>query len=767
MSEEHRQGNVTGCKGLNVPLTLTNYLLNQQKLTMMKGIHNIHKMTASIAAVLLSASLFSCSSDDFFGNADGTSEGISFGVTDAAETRAANVNDAQTVAHYVLRSDASADTLCVRAIVTDGIGNDDNKPMTRAAMQTTMYDKFNVVAAYKEDGNIGSQFFMNEIATNNGTNWVPQRIYYWPGSNRQLRFLAWAPTDAAFQTVPNSPTATTLQYITPAEAKDQRDIVAAATDFIDSPAKEGNCIPVGLQFKHLCTAVKIKTGAQMTAGTIKSVSITNVKNSGSYDMVSSTWALNDGTANYTVTPNKATTGTTPNGTDLNAGESTLMLLPQTLGADSELKVEFHDNISGRNRILSASLNGAEWPMGKTVTYRLSITPEYELNIENTSEMLDAHYIVEPIKVKIGNLEPNAKWTLTAKIDGEIYNGIDVSVLLDNPEDGALNVAKQGFWIDKYVEIKRNDEGEIISKKLTNQTARGTATVTGTGSLETNAYVFIPENIGNTDRNITITLKVDGSSDADAYKKTITQKCPSWNGSNVGYERFEKDNKGLYPFGFLWDRKVEYSYQGFLALLFKWVANSYKTADVDYLTTKYTFQLLFKSITTATIDYTAINNSLNVGMSADDGLENTRKLYTFKNIGSISELENDFDNMKILGYKWQDKKTEGGHYETVKNFAAKMAVMRNKFNVEKREQKDTEGNKVIFYVPYIEENDIVWYLPASNEQKGITDTEYPLSGTYWSSTAADDNTHAYVYSSGSEPVIGERMATHKIRAARRK
>lgn len=766
MSEEHRQGNVTGCKGLNVPLTLTNYLLNQQKLTMMKGIHNIHKMTASIAAVLLSASLFSCSSDDFFGKAEGT-EGISFGVTDAAETRAANANDAQTVAHYVLRSDVSADTLCVRAIVTDGIGNDDNKPMTRAAMQTTMYDKFNVVAAYKEDGNIGSQFFMNEIATNNGTNWVPERIYYWPGSNRQLRFLAWAPTDAAFQTVPTTPNDTKLQYTTPAEAKDQRDIVAAATDFIDSPAKEGNCIPVGLQFKHLCTAVIVKTGATMTDGTIKSVTITNVKNSGSYDMVSSTWSLNDGTANYTVTPNKATTGTTPNGTDLNAGESTLMLLPQTLGADSELKVEFHDNISGRDRILSASLNGAEWPMGKTVTYRLSITPEYELNIDNVAEKVDAHYVVQPIKVRLANLTDNTKWTLTTKIDGEIYNGIDVSVLLDNPEDGALNVAKQGFWLDKYVEIKRNDNGEIISKTLTNQTARGTATVTGTGNLEKDAYVFIPENIGNTDRNITITLKIDGASDTDAVTKTITQKCPSWNGSNVGYERFEKDNEGIYPFGFLWDRKVEYKYQGFLALLFKWVANSYKTADVDYLTTKYTFKVLFKSITTATIDYTAINNSLNVGMSPDDGLENTRKLYTFKNIGSISELENDFDNLTILGYKWQDKQTTGCHYETVKNFAAKMAVMRNKFNVEKREQKDTEGNKVIFYVPYIEENDIVWYLPASNEQKGITDTECPLSGTYWSSTAADDNTHAYIYSSGSEPVIGERMATHKIRAARRK
>lgn len=731
---------------------------------------NIHKLTASIAAVLLSASLFSCSSDDFFGKPEsGSTNGISFGVSteNSAATRANKTDDGLTVARYTLRSDNSADTLCVRAVVTDGIGNNANKPATRAAMQTSMYNDFKVVAAVKENGNVGSQYYMNDVATKTGTNWVPAHTYYWPGSNRQLRFLAWAPTDATFEAVPNTPNATTLKYTTPAEAKNQRDLVAAATDFINSPANNGTCTPVSLNFKHLCTAVIIKTGETMTAGTIKSVSLKGVKNSGTYDMVNSAWTLTDSKADFTISPNQATTSTTPNGTDLNAGESTFMLLPQTLGADSKLEVEFHDNISGKDRILTASLNGAEWPMGKTVTYRLSITPEYELNIENTSEMLDAHYIVEPIKVKIGNLEPNAKWTLTAKIDGEIYNSIDVSVLLDNPEDGALNVAKQGFWIDKYVEIKRNDEGEIISKKLTNQTARGTATVTGTGNLETNAYVFIPENIGNTDRNITITLKVDGSSDADAYKKTITQKCPSWNGNNVGYERFEKDNEGIYPFGFLWDRKVEYSYQGFLALLFKWVANSYKTADVDYLTTKYTFQLWFKSITTATIDYTAINNSLNVGMNTEDGLENTKKLYTFKNIGSISELENDFDNLTILGYKWQNKKTEGGHYETVKNFAAKMAVMRNKFNIEKREQKDPEGNKVIFYVPDIEENDIVWYLPASNEQKGITDTEYPLSGTYWSSTAADDNTHAYVYSSSGESVIGERMATHKIRAARRK
>ena len=736
----------------------------------MKGIMKIHHLTASIAAVLLSASLFSCSSDDFLGKAETNTDGISFGVSteNGASTRANNSADGYTAARYTLRSDNSADTLCVRAVVTDGIGNDNaGRPATRAAMQTNMYNDFKVVAAVKENGNVGTQYYMDDVATKTGTNWVPSKVYYWPGSNRQLRFLAWAPTDASFQSVPNNPNATTLQYTTPAEAKNQRDIVAAATGFISNPSNDATCTPVGLQFKHLCTAVIIKTGEQMTAGTIKSVSLKGVKNSGTYDMISSVWTLSGNTTDFTISPNQATTSTTPNGTDLNAGESTFMLLPQTLGADSKLEVAFHDNISGRDRILSASLNGAEWPMGKTVTYRLSITPEYELNIDNVSEIVDAHYVIEPIKIRLSNLESNTKWTLSAKIDGEKYNGIDVSVLLDNPEDGALSVAKQGFWIDKYVAIKRNDNGEIISKTLTSQSARGTATVSGTGNIETDAYVFIPENIGNSDRNITITLKVEGTSDADAATKTIIQKCPSWNGGNVGYERIEENNGGNYPFGFLWDRKVTYSYKGFLALLFKWVADSYKTANVDYLKTSYKFVVGFRSVSTATIDYTALNNSLNVGMSKEDGLDNTRKLYTFKNIGSISEMEQDFDNLKILGYKWQDKKTEGGHYETVKNFAAKMVVMKNKFNVEKREQKDPEGNKVVFYVPDIDEKDILWYLPASNEQMGITDTEYPLSGTYWSSTAADDNTNAYIYSSGSSSVENGRMATHKIRAVRKK
>lgn len=492
----------------------------------------IHQLTASIAAVLLSASLFSCSSDDFLGKAETNTDGISFGVSteNGASTRANNSADGYTAARYTLRSDNSADTLCVRAVVTDGIGNDNaGRPATRAAMQTNMYNDFKVVAAVKENGNVGTQYYMDDVATKTGTNWVPSKVYYWPGSNRQLRFLAWAPTDAAFQSVPNNPNATTLQYTTPAEAKNQRDIVAAATGFISNPSNDATCTPVGLQFKHLCTAVVIKTGKQMTAGTIKSVSLKGVKNSGTYDMVSSVWTLNNSTADFTISPNQATTSTTPNGTNLNAGESTFMLLPQTLGTDSKLEVAFHDNISGRDRILSASLNGAEWPMGKTVTYRLSITPEYELKFVTEPTLQDAHYVIYPIKIKV---DPT---------------------LVDKNKRGEV---VGGGWT-----LKSTSPKVTLCKELTELTSlgywveedRGTQTIEGTETGEVTVYAFLEENITDAERDIVLELSPKKYPSATSAKFTIKQLCPSWNTQGLGCERFED---GDYPWGFKWDSSMK-------------------------------------------------------------------------------------------------------------------------------------------------------------------------------------------------------------------
>ena len=706
----------------------------------MKGKMNIHKLTASIAAVLLSASLFSCSSDDFFGKPEsGSTNGISFGVSteNSAATRANKTDDGLTVARYTLRSDNSADTLCVRAVVTDGIGNNANKPATRAAMQTSMYNDFKVVAAVKENGNVGSQYYMNDVATKTGTNWVPSKVYYWPGSNRQLRFLAWAPTDAVFQSVPNSPNATTLQYTTPAEAKNQRDLVAAATDFINSPANDGTCTPVSLNFKHLCTAVIIKTGETMTAGTIKSVSLKGVKNSGTYDMVSSAWTLNNTTTDFTISPNKTTTSTTPNGTDLNAGESTFMLLPQTLGAASKLEVVFHDNISGKDRILSASLNGAEWPMGKTVTYRLSITPEYELKFVTEPTLQDAHYVIYPIKIKV---DPT---------------------LVDKNKKGEV---VGGGWT-----LKSTSPKVTLCKELTELTSlgywveedRGTQTIEGTETGEVTVYAFLEENITDAERDIVLELSPKKYPSATSAKFTIKQLCPSWNTQGLGCERFED---GDYPWGFKWDSSMKITYDmseaggtGFWGPFRRWIMK----IQIKYYGDKYkdyiTYTTYWGQLKTLTIDFSKVPN-LDVADSPDDGNLNTWELYNFNGISDVTGL---MSQLEEWGGK-PDKKLEQNPAE----YAARMCTMKNKFNKEKIAQ---EGSNVA-YRPVLKRENLVWYLPAKNEFAMVVDNDYPLNGNYWTSTASEiahDNENSYKYLQNSGATLNIRTDKFHVRAVRKK
>ncbi|WP_337628818.1 fimbrillin family protein [Prevotella sp.] len=701
---------------------------------------NIHKLTASIAAVLLSASLFSCSSDDFFGKPESEStNGISFGVSteNSAATRANKTDDGLTVARYTLRSDNSADTLCVRAVVTDGIGNNANKPATRAAMQTSMYNDFKVVAAVKENGNVGSQYYMNDVATKTGTNWVPSKVYYWPGSNRQLRFLAWAPTDAVFQSVPNSPNTTTLQYTTPAEAKNQRDLVAAATDFIDSPANNGTCTPVSLNFKHLCTAVIIKTGETMTAGTIKSVSLKGVKNSGTYDMVNSAWTLTDSKADFTISPNQATTSTTPNGTDLNAGESTFMLLPQTLGASSKLEVAFHDNISGKDRILSASLNGAIWPMGKTVTYRLSITPEYELKFVTEPTLQDAHYVIYPIKIKV---DPT---------------------LVDKNKKGEV---VGGGWT-----LKSTSPKVTLCKELTELTSlgywveedRGTQTIEGTETGEVTVYAFLEENITDAERDIVLELSPKKYPSATSAKFTIKQLCPSWNTQGLGCERFED---GDYPWGFKWDSSMKITYDmseaggtGFWGPFRRWIMK----IQIKYYGDKYkdyiTYTTYWGQLKTLTIDFSKVPN-LDVADSPDDGNLNTWELYNFNGISDVTGL---MSQLEEWGGK-PDKKLEQNPAE----YAARMCTMKNKFNKEKIAQ---EGSNVA-YRPVLKRENLVWYLPAKNEFSMVVDNDYPLNGNYWTSTASEiahDNENSYKYLQNSGATLNIRTDKFHVRAVRKK
>lgn len=690
----------------------------------MKGI-NILNMTAGMAAVLLSVTLFSCSSDVPYEHTDySTTDNICFGISDSGNgTRAAAANEAITTDRYVLRSSESSDTLCVRAVVSDGIGKAAAKHATRASMQTTMYDQFNVVAQLKKsDGNIAPRYYMNEVATKQGVVWQPSSsIYYWP-DNGSLRFLAWAPLDAELDESPVKPSEdvnkTTIKYTVPAELSKQRDLVAAATGYNASPAG-GVCAPVSLQFKHLCTAVVVKTGATMAPGTIKSVTVTNVRNSGTYDMLSSAWTLNDATTSYTVSPDMATSGSTAEGTKLNADDATFMLLPQTLGADSKLEVMFHDNISGRDRLLTASLNGAEWPMGKTVTYRLSITPEYELEFTSEPQVQDAHYVIYPIKIKV---DPG----LTG---GWKLKSTSPKVTL---RKNLTELEEVGYWIEED---------------------RGTQTIEGTESGDITVYAFLEENVTNAERDVVLELSPKGFPSATPAKFTIRQLCPSWNADGLGCERIEGKK---YQWGFLWgdNMKMVYTVPGWILkkwwveIVLTWFNDygKYITVDRDSWSTSFR----------VTIDFNKIP-SPNVAKSPTDGIKNSSELYNFNGISDVSALIKRLEN-------WGGTTNQTFPLNPTE-FAVRAAVMKNKFNKEVQ----SAGTETIER-PILKNENLVWYLPAKDEFSTIVDDEYPLQGNYWTSTASDiseDDENAYKYILNSGASLEKRTTLLNVRAVRKR
>lgn len=507
--------------------------------------HRNRFLTAGTRAALLSGLLlFSCNNDeliDLGGNHAGReSDQICFGVGDADSVRTRAVTDVpqeHTVAHFVLRSPDSPDTLCVRAIVTDGIDAPDGQRVTRAKPITSLEDHggFHVQAYCLDNGTSTGQFYMDtDVDRQDGGVWsTSDHVYYWPGEGRILSFYAWAPKDAF--SIPDYQNRT-LSYTVPDEVADQKDLVVAKRESVQGNLNQR----LPLDFKHICTAVKFVVGSQMQPGTIQSVSLKGVTASGIYDMVADTWTLTDGaTADFSQTLEKATTGTEADGTAITSDDATFMMLPQTLPDGATVEVVFRDNTTGQDRILTASIAGSEWPQGKTVTYKLSITPEYELEFVGEPEIQDAHYVIYPIHIKAGEIEGG--WTLTAPNVTGTDNEQAVTLRTD-----LTTLTRRGFWIEED---------------------RGASSISSTAvGDDITVYAFLAENASEVNRELTLELRPTNNPDAVPQTFTITQLCPSWNG-NLGCERIEEYDEGFtgYPWGFLWDEKITYEVHKWWAL----------------------------------------------------------------------------------------------------------------------------------------------------------------------------------------------------------
>lgn len=568
-------------------------------------------MVGGMATMLLCTLLFSCNNEDFLesGNPEKACDNICFGISSDknVQTRgyAGSDDEGYTADRFVLRSDDSADTLCVRAIVSDGInmsGFEGEQALTRGTPvgKDNFYDKFHVLAYWSKNGTLVDQFYMDEDAANNGSVWSTDQIYYWPGADHSFQFYAWAPTDAGGLTTPSSPQEKSLAYTVPEAAADQKDIVVATTDEIQGD----NNAAVPLTFKHICTAVRFAVGSQMQPGQIKSVALKGVKNAGTYDMAADNWSLGDATADFSQTLDKETTGNEGNGDEITSAEGTFMMLPQILPADAMIKVVF-TNASGVDRTLTASIGDTQWTMGTTVTYKLSITPEYELEFVSQPEVQDAHYVIYPITIKSDDKLPAGGWTLTSNdptnvtfVEKDKFVSNDVQALVD-----------AGYWLDGY---------------------NGTSTLTSTTTGEVQVYVFLKENATEADRNITLSLKPAAQGNYEAKEFSFTQYCPAWN-NGIGVERIQD---GDYPWGFSWDSNMKITYNlgrglgPILASLYIkiFVNYSYVTSNWGGVLTD------FK----VTIDFSKVG-TLTTATDLNDGNKNTWELYSFNGLNDASAL----------------------------------------------------------------------------------------------------------------------------------
>lgn len=737
-----------------------------------KNLYPAAGKAATLAACLL---MFSCSSDDL-DNIRKTTQGgsicFSISAADKAMAKGASLADSSkaageyTAARFVMRSPDTDDTLCVQTVISDGINVtsfEGGTAATRGVPVTSLetYGSFHVQAHCTDNGAPVSQFYMDDNATNSdGTVWSTSQVRYWPGENRTLQFFAWAPADAAFTATPGSPESTTFEYEVPALAADQKDIVVATTDpYVGNYEQQ-----VPLTFKHILTAVKFETGSQMQPGTIKSVALKGVKKSGTYTAFPTgntgegTWTLNDATADYTQELNKTTTGTETNGTPVTAEEGTFMMLPQTLPDGAEVEVVFQDGTSGQERTLSASIAGTQWPQGKTVTYSLSITPEYEFKLSD-ERTLDAHYEIYTTSLVVSGVAAGQSWTITAPDDVTVQAQSDMN-----------RWARQGYWTDRNINERGDDSGS----------ARGTSSYSNSGSGEFPIAIFVPENIGDDKRSIALSISVNGNA---VQTINIEQYAPSWYGSNIGCERLEGDPQ---PWGFYWsndyaltfnliscdenDREslrqyVEWT-QGLHDLsesfLLGWLIRLIFGNDIPDLS----FVDMKKSNTSwwggGIADEITINlgqlNTENIAESTDNGQQNTRDIYNFQGIQLVNEIINRIQN--VGGYN-SSMMTETGTGVFPTNNAAIACMKLNSWNVV------TANNEEILQLTNNSPTPD-WYLPASGEITGIHDDEIPLSGNYWTSTSVQgSHENAYKYDN-SGAVSQERRDTRlNVRAVRKK
>ena len=238
---------------------------------------------------------------------------------------------------------------------------------------------FNVIADVNKGGSWSTEV-NNETASYSTANniWQTSATHYWPGSGSIVNFYAYYPTSILNKITHTSGSAPVLSYTVPDNAADQIDILTSAKPSVAGDSY--NQTPV--DFKHIFAAVQFRVGSSgLPSGTISSITISGIKNSGTYTFGNG-WTLNSGTTTFKVSPSTVINGTS--GENITAGIYTLMMIPQTL-SNATITLNYDNGTT-----FSTTISGT-WTAGNIYTYQLSKSIVYNFDYTGGVQSFTAPY----------------------------------------------------------------------------------------------------------------------------------------------------------------------------------------------------------------------------------------------------------------------------------------------------------------------------------------------------------------------------------------
>ena len=379
--------------------------------------------------------------------------------------------------------------LYLHTLYTDSIASPssdicpDTAVLTRATpvKTATLYESIGVLAAAFNEPWSETSYrpdYMYDVEVTKASSWTTS--YHWPTLTGGIRFFAYAPYHGEGIVLSNKTKAgsPTITYTVPADVADQKDLLFANSIYTTPTGtlkNANNAAP--LTFNHALTAVRFVCGNDMQGGTVKSVSLKNVCSKGILNYGTHSWSGVDTPADFSQTLDKSTTGTPDEA--LTTDAQTFMMIPQTLPDGAQIEVVFTDK-SNVDHTLTADIKGTVWPIGKTVTYKISsssINWTYELSVNMPGDFTYSggtqQYSVTSYRENTKGVQEAAPWTAQYSVDnGVSWTDTRPEWLTAFTASGAGGTSAQPY--DATVSVQTGTDTSPHTTALQNATAKGTA-----------------------------------------------------------------------------------------------------------------------------------------------------------------------------------------------------------------------------------------------------------------------------------------------------